>query len=248
MRFAVTVLGNVTEPSGKHTFTATPTQGKGSERQRCECGLTLRKRARNADDEKLLINEAFMLGNLRSTAEESALPFLPELVSVGPGDDGNWCNTFAFLDGFYTLEEVKAKHGALDQRDAAWMFRRLLVVIGVAQDCEITHNAPTPDHVMIHPEKHGLVLVDWSHATSSADVEESPPMSDLHAAAATAVWLMGGDPEEQTFHDGVERETRAYFTALLNGTPLHPHEALGYYNELLEKVYGPRKFRPFSMA
>jgi hypothetical protein len=46
----------------------------------------------------------------------------------------------------------------------AWMFRRLLVALAIASEAGIVHGAPLPRHVLIHPETHGLVLVDWTAA------------------------------------------------------------------------------------
>ena len=69
------------------------------------------------------------------------------------------------LDGFVSLSQVRAAYPrGVDPRDAAWMWRRLLVAIGVAHRAGLVHGAVLPDHVLIHPAEHGLVLVDWCYS------------------------------------------------------------------------------------
>ena len=71
----------------------------------------------------------------------------------------------ARLDGFRNLAEVRdAFPGGVDPRDAAWMWRRLLVAVGAAHRAGLIHGAVLPEHVMIHPGEHGLVLVDWCYS------------------------------------------------------------------------------------
>src|SRR5690606_6533500 len=73
-------------------------------------------------------------------------------------------------------------------RDAAWMWRRLLVGIGFAHRTGVLHGAVLPDHVMIHPEDHGLVLVGWCHSVTAPDGHDGawpsgrvPAMVDRYA-------------------------------------------------------------------
>jgi serine/threonine protein kinase len=69
------------------------------------------------------------------------------------------------LAGFRSLSEVRdAFPGGVDPRDAAWMWRRLLVAVGAAHRTGLIHGAVLPEHVMIHPGEHGLVLVDWCYS------------------------------------------------------------------------------------
>lgn len=236
------------------------------------------KKVRNPADETLLISEAMTIGALRSELPADVLPFLPEILHVGPDDGGDWQTQFAALDGFYSLEQVKEKHGGLDPRDAAWMFRRLLFVLAHTEKAGYLHRAPLPPHVMVHPEKHGLVLVDWTNAialeTDESPIDPPAPRatvrkpagyeawygtdsefvgpSDIFLAALTMIWLMGGDPIDRTLHDGADRKTRAFFGALTHtnwlSRPDEPFQVLEAYTDLIEELYGPRRFRPFSMS
>ena len=51
-----------------------------------------------------------------------------------------------------------------DARHLAWIFKRMLAVIGFAQTCGLVHGAVLPPHVMLHAENHGLQLLDLIHA------------------------------------------------------------------------------------
>jgi hypothetical protein len=251
-----------------HTYPEDPTiVGEIADLTRCLCGQTVRKVAR--DDEGLTINEAFTLSVYSTTTRDKrVLPFLPELHPAVAGDEGN---TFTWLEGWYTLEEVNDRFPVLDPRDMAWMLRRLMVVLGLAHELDIVHGAVLPSHILIHPEKHGLTLIDWCYSkigkdrvlgeTSEkyarwypAEVHDELPVAagtDLHMAAKTMIWLIGGDPLTDTLPDTLPREYRAFFGSLTR------HELLArvddawqvktLFDQLLERLYGPRTFRPFSM-
>lgn len=251
----------------EHDYPADPTIiGELCDLHRCTCGKTVKKVAREDDADMALLNEQFALIKVRSDEDHRVLPFVPEPLAQ-PGDTLvlNW------LDGWYTLEQVKERHGDLDPRDMAWMFRRLLVVLGFAARAKLVHGAVVPSNVMIHPEQHGLTLIDWCYAkpaenplaiTSEKYEEWYPvevrddlpvyPATDIDMAARNMIWLVGGDPVTATVPDGVPREYKAFFA------PLNAWDVLGRYDdawktkalfeELITRLYGPRKFRPFSMA
>lgn len=171
-------------------------------------------------------------------------------------------NALVPLTGFHTLAEVQDAHpGGLDPRDAAWMWRRLLVALGWAHRAGLVHGAVLPEHLLIHPELHGLVLVDWCYSTTLGEripalVERHrahyPPevldrrpateATDIHLAAGTMAALMG----ERT-----PKPMRAFLRGCtLPAQARRPHDAwrlLAELDELLDRLYGPRTFRPFTM-
>lgn len=67
--------------------------------------------------------------------------------------------------GWYPLSQIGADLGVLDPKDAAWIFRRLLTILGYAHSRNVIHGAVLPANVLIHPEKHGLMLIDWCSAS-----------------------------------------------------------------------------------
>lgn len=217
--------------------------------------------------------EASILSVLLDEPDPRLVPYLPEFHETFVTDDGKWVNVFTHLDGFYSLKQVLARYpGGIDPRDMAWMFRRLLVVLGFAYEQQFVHGAIVPDHVMIHPEMHGLVLVDWSYSTMasmpqtlwSLEYTDWYPLGispgkhhgdakhelDLAMAARTMIYVLGGDPRYGSVPHGLPKEYRPFFNALVSpaAMPAHPWQIKEHFDDLLERLYGPRRFRPFSMA
>lgn len=142
------------------------------------------------------------------------------------------------------------------------MWRRLLVAMGFAHRAGVIHAAVIPEHVLIHPAKHGLVLVDWCYAITEpsgsavaipaayaawypAEVRSGRtpgPDLDIWLATRCMTCLMGGlaPPQLAAFARG----------CMLPGQHQRPPDAwrlLGELDTVLERLYGPRTFRPFMM-
>ncbi|MDL4817957.1 molecular chaperone DnaJ [Actinomadura opuntiae] len=237
-------------------------------------GEVLLKMPRDPRDGDLLEREAVALRQLPKDGDGRFLPYVPRLVESFRHQDAatgglRQSNAIAALDGFRSLAEVRAAFpGGVDPRDAAWMWRRLLVGLGFAHRAGVLHGAVLPDHVMIHPEEHGLVLVDWcysvpgcyAHADPSGRVpalveryrDWYPPevparrpasqATDLFMAARCMTDLMG---------DRAPKAMRMFARGcLLTAQNRRPHDAwrlLAELDELLERLYGPRRFRPFHL-
>jgi len=105
-----------------------------------------------------------------ATAEARLRPYVPALVQcqrIRDPDTGaeRRAKVLGRLDGFVTLADVRAAYSdGLDARDAAWMWRRLLVAAGFAHRAGVIHASVVPEHVLIHPAQHGPVMVDWCYA------------------------------------------------------------------------------------
>ncbi|MFI0368187.1 molecular chaperone DnaJ [Actinomadura sp. 1N219] len=234
----------------------------------------LLKMPRDPRDSDLLEREAVALRQLPKDGDGKFLPYVPRLIESFRHRDASTgrqrqVNAVAALDGFHTLAEVKrACPDGVDPRDAAWMWRRLLVGLGFAHRAAVLHGAVLPDHVMIHPEKHGLVLVDWcysvpgcyAHVDSSGRVpamvdryagwyppevpgrQAANPATDLYMATRCMTDLMG---------DKAPKAMRSFARGCLlpaqNRRPSDAWRLLAEFDELLERLYGPRRFRPFHL-
>ncbi|MFJ8676924.1 molecular chaperone DnaJ [Streptomyces sp. NPDC093589] len=253
------------EPDGRDRRDAPGGQegqgGQGS-RQRC-----LLKIPRAAGDNDLMEREAAALTRLGRHGEPRHRAYAPRLLETfrhRAPDTGaeRRVNALAPLDGFHTLTEVRAAYpDGLDPRDAAWMWRRLLVALGWAHRAGRVHGAVLPEHVLIHPAHHGLVLVDWCYSTPLGDrvpalVEHHrdayPPevtarrpateATDIHLASRTLGALMG---------ERAPRPMRAFLRGCtLPAEARRPHDAwrlLAELDTLLDHLYGPRTFRPFTL-
>ncbi|WP_435136850.1 molecular chaperone DnaJ [Actinacidiphila sp. bgisy144] len=221
---------------------------------------------RKPHDNDLTEHEADVLTRLDTVAEPRHRAYAPTLLESfrHRADDGTELrvNALAPLDGFHSLAAVAAAHpGGLDPLDAAWMWRRLLTALGWAHRAGLVHGAVFPEHVLIHPELHGLVLVDWCYATAvGTDV---PVLIHRHAAAY---------PPEARRHEPASAATDIHLASLcvrdligprapgpmraflrgctLPGPSARPQDAwrlLAELDDLLDRLYGPRTFRPFTM-
>lgn len=244
----------------------------------------LLKIPRSVADNDLMEREAAALARIGRDGDAEYRAYVPQLVETfrhrdaGTGAERR-ANVLERVRGFRSLTEVEdAYPDGLDARDVAWMWRRLLVALGYAHRAGVLHGAVVPDHVLIHPQQHGLVLVDWCYATVLAPDDgtsgtahggfrpaaghvpamldrfaavyppevpgKQPPdtATDIHMATQCMVRLLAADAPKPLF-----RFARG---CTLPAQARRPHDAwklLGELDELLGRLYGPRKFRPFTM-
>ncbi len=240
------------------------------------------KVARDPADNGLLENEARSLRRLGASPDRATYgAYVPTLVDslryTDPSAPGGprQANVLTYAEGLYTFEEVMEHYPrGVDPRDMAWMWRRLLVALGVAHRNGRVHGAVLPPHVLIQPEGHGLVLIDWSYAvhdpaTTGDHVaaisvaheawypdevlrkRASGPGTDIAMAARCMVALLGGDPVVGTLPPSAPHRLRAFFHGCtLPGLGQRPGDAwdlLAEFDDLIERLWGPRAFRPFHM-
>ena len=200
------------------------------------------------------------------------LPALVETFTV-PGADGDrQANVFGYREGFYTLEAIRRKYPAgLDGRHLAWIFKRMLAVIGFAQTCGLVHGAVLPPHVMLHAENHGLQLVDWIHAVRIGGVltfiptayrdwypgevlqrEAVGPATDIFLAVKCLIYVAGGDPVAQRWPETVPPEMQRFLDTCLFAAPrMCPQDAWKVheeFDELLVRLFGPPKYHRLVMS
>jgi hypothetical protein len=141
------------------------------------------------------------------------------------------------------------------------MWRRLLVALGAAHRAGLVHGAVLPEHVLIHPDEHGLVLVDWCYSVAPGGPVRAlvaryrdayPPevparkpatsATDLYLASGLMLRLMG---------ERVPPALRRFATGCRLAAPrMRPQDAwrlLAELDDLLQSLYGPRRFRPFTI-
>lgn len=237
------------------------------------------KIVRDPEDNDLAQNEARVLKHLYENKTGRGfldyLPLLKASFSLKDGTGTRQANVFELKSGFYSLEEVMEQYPkGLDPRDMAWMFKRLLVVLGWAHENSVVHGAVLPSHVLIHRENHGGMLIDWSYAvinpsTSKERIKaisrdykdmyapeilnkESPGAStDIYMAGLCMVKLLGGDVLKKTLPKETPEEMKRFFGKCINKNPhKRPDSAWDLHKEfddILHGLYGPRKFRDLHM-
>jgi hypothetical protein len=229
----------------------------------------------------LIANEARILSHLWACeGYEKLRHFVPQLVDnfayleQETGVVRN-INVFTYTDGLYSLKEVREAYpGGIDPKDMAWIWRRVLIALNFAHSNRVIHGAILPTHIMIHPEQHGLVLIDWSYAVlrpaetgerisaiSSAyrdwypaEVfarEEPTPGLDIAMAAKCMIDLLGGDPHKRTLPETLPWQLQSYFKGCTLPNPRQrPQDAyalLQDFDTLIERLWGPKKFHAFTM-
>jgi serine/threonine protein kinase len=221
---------------------------------------TLVKMPRRPVDSSHLLNEAKVLRRLREDPDyERWWSYVPEIKKSyrhrSPDGKVRQVNVLERLDGFYTLEEVAHAYPAgIAGRDMAWMWRRVLVALGFVHRHGIIHGAITPEHVLIHPAMHGVVLVDWTLAGKPGErlkarigkwrdlYPSETTLSerlDIHMASLTMATVLS------------DRMTPSPIHAFMKGCRVSrlpsAWKLKEEFDELLEKLYGPRTYRPFRM-
>jgi len=236
----------------------------------------LLKLVRDPADNDLMRREATALTQLRAEVEPRLRAYFPRLVQTRrrqePGSGiQRHANVIGWLPGFVSLAQVSAAFPAgVDARDAAWMWRRLLVAIGAAHRAGIIHGAVLPEHVLIQPAEHGLVLIDWCYSVPApAGRLEPAPAGRLGAVPGRyRAWyppeVLAGQPAGPDLDIWLATRCMTELTGTALPGPLasfaagctlasprrRPDDAwqlLAEFDDLLERRYGPRRFRPFAM-
>lgn len=230
------------------------------------------KIARTPRDNDLVANEAAILQHLRSDDQYAALyPFIQKCLDTFIYSE-NSVNRRAniltsWLGKWYTLQQVHTRYSnGLDPKDMAWMFRRILFALGFVHRLGVTHNALYSTNIIIDPYNHGVGIIDWCYATkeggelkvinqlyriwyskSLLEKTSTPtPSLDIYMACQNMIFLLGGNYNEESI-----RPIRNFFRGCTEineaGRPNDAWELLAEFDELIEKMWGERKFHPFSM-
>jgi serine/threonine protein kinase len=224
------------------------------------------KIVRDPHNNSLAENEIRILKKLMRGLEAAKFtPYLPNLIEAFGYQEGGSIRQAAIfekLDGWYSLAEVHQYYPCgIDPKDMAWMWRRLLVVLGFVHLNGIVHGAVAPQNIWIQPEKHGLLLQGWSRAVEGlADPdgsgwypnkgESASSRTDIVLSAKCMFFLLGGDLEKGYLPDSIPPMMKAFFRGCILPGKRAPQDAWALkkeFDELIEKLWGERKFHPFFM-
>lgn len=223
------------------------------------------KLARRPAANRFLENERAAYRSLArlTTAHEWLRPYYPRLLDVGaiagPDREVRQVDVLTDLtDGFLTLADVlRAYPQGLDGRDWAWMYRRLLRAVAGAHLAGLVHGAIVADNVLIQPERHGVVLAGWSFATRAGT-----PLPGRIGSASYPPEVMAGSPVTgkadihqlhtlmtAALHPAEEAQLRYARGARQDNPRMRPSAdaLLDEYDELIGRLYGRRRFRPFAV-
>jgi hypothetical protein len=225
----------------------------------------LLKLPRRPGDNDLMQAEATALRTLERDGDPRHRAYAPRLIETFTHEDAAKVRRTATIlgrqRGFVTLAEVgRAYPRGIDARDAAWMWRRLLTGLGWAHRAGVVHGAVLPEHVLIHPGEHGLVLVDWCYSVAPGGVipavvaarrDDYPPevLAKQPATAATDI-VMATRLMLRLVNDPPVAVRRFAAGCGYDAPRMRPQDAwrlLEEFDELLADLYGPRRFRAFAM-
>jgi hypothetical protein len=125
-----------------------------------------------------------------------------------------------------------AETGKLDAKDIAWIWRRVLSAAAVCADLSAGFGFAR-DACYIEPERHGYMHMCFDARPAHR------PAAGLAPAAEFMISVCDAMPDQM----------HRYF-AEVSGTDMsprtHPAELLADFDYVLERLWGPRKFHPFT--
>ncbi|MBI1889865.1 MAG: protein kinase family protein [Burkholderiales bacterium] len=134
---------------------------------------------------------------------------LPQPIAFGTAEElgGNRREALVLRNqpGFWgSLAEVRRNYpGGIDPRHAVWMWRRVLEVLGYIHQIGWAHGHLAPEHLLVHPEDHGILIIGWADAQQLAGSSGSTPSfsrpgpgRDLAQSAWTIRALLAGGDDE----------------------------------------------------
>jgi len=224
--------------------------------------------ARDPVDNDMIRAEAHALDQIAAHGDPKFAAYVPPRATTIRMRDENTgverCgNVLPRPDTFVSLRAVARRHpDGLNPKDAAWMWRRLLVAIGHAHRSGIVHGSVIPEHVLIQPEQHGLLLIDWYYAVPAGrplsavvgharDVYPAEVFARLPAEASLDILMATRCMTEligSRIPGALERFARGCTLDDPRRRPTDAWDLLTELDEVLHRMWGPRVFRPFSMS
>lgn len=142
--------------------------------------------------------EHTVLQTLQALAVPGAAYFsqrLPQPVMSGVAGEG-WCTGRSVLVlrqpvGYWgSMMGVLSRCGAVDARHVVWMWRRVLDILNFVHEQGWCHGRVSPDHWLVQPRDHGILLTGWRAAHSGASSHDQ--VRDLQQSAWSIRFLLEG--------------------------------------------------------
>lgn len=172
-------------------------------------------------DDDLLLREGKILWGLHHSS-------LPTLRDVFRGPAGTLVLAMRFVEGT-TLDRLTP----MDLVTALRVFGRVLKALRVLHHRGIVHSDVKPKNIMVEPDRHGAVLIDFGLAALRPVASTRPlgfteifappemlagappiPESDLYGLALSIISSLGGDVERRVLPEAVPEELLRLLAAL----------------------------------
>ena len=142
----------------------------------------------------------------------------------------------------------------IDPRHVVWIWRRGLAVLGYVHRAGWTHGDVSPEHLLLQPDAHGIVMIGWRRARQDRDEPLRDGRSrDLRQLAWVIRSLLTGPSNDPP---PVPARTPEPLADLLvraseDASWLRSHDAAGIDHELkaaARAAFGPPRYVPFDPA
>ena len=134
----------------------------------------------------------------------------------------------------------------VDPETSAWIMGRLLKLLTFVHAEGVANRAMTPNNILLDPEQHFAVTLDWSIARIFPGVVPTDHVkSDIKSAAKAVFYALGGSSSNATWpHEGHEPYIDLLRQLMCAGAP-DADKALDQFYELVRAEYG-LSFHPFT--
>ncbi|MBL8605645.1 MAG: hypothetical protein JNK72_27190 [Myxococcales bacterium] len=135
---------------------------------------------RNRSNEDLLRRTFNLLTELAASGAQGADHFtrlLPQPVALGPvtaaDRSARLGAAYRVPDGFHhSIEDLRGVYPTgVAPEHGVWLGKRVLELLGWLHRAGWVHGAVAPEHAMVHPRDHGVILVGWSASRPLARAE-----------------------------------------------------------------------------
>ncbi len=233
-------------------------------------GRIVAKIVNDPADNDLAQNELKVLRIFKSEPSKQS-KHLPVLIDQFRSGDNRQGLILREIDG-YNLEQVKKRYpNGIDPKHLVWMLNRLLSASGLVHSKGIVHGNIEPAHIMIRPRDHNAWLIDWSYAATKPfqtgdgfkavnEVYSAPevakrqtptPSADLYSLGKCMIYILGGDEVTNKLPKAVPEPLGRFIKYFVFKSPVQrPADAWEMHGELInliETLWGPRKFIEFEM-
>ncbi len=159
------------------------------------------------EDEALLLEEARIIWDLR----HFSIPAIRDILRM---PDGSLALVMSYIPGPTLTQVIEKMEDGIEPEHVAWITQRILNVLKYLHYHGVVHGDVKPQNVIIQPENHTVVLVDYGLSTlrpnrkseakgytpyfaAPEQKEGKPPIAqmDLYGLGMTMIYALGGDVE-----------------------------------------------------
>lgn len=211
-------------------------------------------------DTEVFRQEAALLWDIN----HHSLPAMKDFFEVG---DGSHALVMTYVEGKTLdkiVEERKEQGKAIHPEDVCWIMQRLFQALHYLHSYGIVHSDVKPQNVIVQPEMHNAVLVDYGLSVFRPKRDSMPmgytaayaapellegkppiPESDLYGAGLVMLYALGGDIMAKTYPKHVPEPIKEFCDELLRYDPMErpnweKEDLVKKLSDVRQEVFGRR--------